>query len=49
MLLWPVAILHDGGQTLAIFGVDDGTDGLCHAHKIAQSNPNVNPMFGSKH
>ena len=47
MLLRPVAILHDGGQTLAVCGIDDGADGLCHATSIAQPSPFVNPMFGS--
>jgi hypothetical protein len=39
MLLSLVAILHDGGQTLAVRGVDDGADGLCHPHRIAQPSP----------
>ena len=39
MLLRTVAILHNGGQTLAVRGVDDGDDGLCHTHRIPQTSP----------
>ncbi len=35
MLLRAVAILHNSGQALAVRGVENGADGLCHEGQIA--------------
>jgi hypothetical protein len=49
VFLRPVAILDDGGQTLAVSGGNDGIDGLWHNRRIAQTSQRVNLLFGSEH
>jgi hypothetical protein len=49
MFLRTIAVADDGGQSLAILGVDDDTDGLCHAPRFAWITAALNPLFGSEH
>ena len=42
-------ITDDGGQARAVFGSNDHTNILCHNHRIAQPQKNVNPVFVSVH
>ena len=49
MLLRTVAVLHNGGQTLAVCGGDDGNDGLCMHTESHKLTPIANPAFCSKH
>ena len=49
MLLQAIAISDDGGQARAVFGRENGADGLSHVHTIAYFADLVNPKFASVH
>ena len=49
MLHWALTVTDDGGQSLAILGIYNDADCLCHADRISWPDPFVNPLSGSVH
>ena len=49
MLHWARTVTEDGGQSLAILGIYNDADCLCHADRISWPEPFVNPLSGSVH
>jgi hypothetical protein len=44
-----IAVADDGGQSLAVLGIDDNADCLGHGSRIARSAVSWDPLFASVH